>query len=279
MGPLSDGTPRKFLKDGDVVTLRGACTGPHFSVGFGECTGQVLPAGATPPPRAPPPPACALRDVSLQSYWRSSCSWRVRLALAFYGVRHATVPVNLLQGEQAGVGPMAQVPRLSWSDAAGTRHSLTQSLAILAFLSDACDAKGTPSLRPADAVARARACEIAEIIASGTQPLQNLAVVAAVRSAELDGQQLDGRAFGRRAIAKGLAAVESAVAANADRRYCVGAQLSVADVCLVPQLYNARRFDVDLAPFPRLLEVEAHLQTLPPFVAAHPDAQPDAVKA
>ena len=93
------------------------------------------------------------------------------------------------------------------------------------------------------------------------------------------GQQLDGRAFGRRAIAKGLAAVESAVAANADRRYCVGAQLSVADVCLVPQLYNARRFDVDLAPFPRLLEVEAHLQTLPPFVAAHPDAQPDAVKA
>ena len=279
VGPLSDGTPRKFLKDGDVVTLRGACTGPHFSVGFGECVGQVLPAGATPPPRAPPPPACALRDVSLQSYWRSSCSWRVRVALAFYGVRYATVPVNLLEGEQAGVGPMGQVPRLSWSDAAGTRHALTQSLAILAFLSDACDAKGAPSLRPADAVARARACEIAEIIASGTQPLQNLAVVAAVRSAELDGQQLDGRAFGRRAIAKGLAAVESAVAANADRRYCVGAQLSVADVCLVPQLYNARRFDVDLAPFPRLLEVEAHLQTLPPFVAAHPDAQPDAVKA
>ena len=278
VGPLSDGTPRKFLKDGDVVTLRGACTGPHFTVGFGECTGQVLPAGATPPPRAPPPPACTLRDVSLQSYWRSSCSWRVRVALAFYGVPYATVPVNLLQGEQAGVGLMAQVPRLSWTDAAGTRHSLTQSLALLALLSDACDAKGAPSLRPADAVARARAAEIAEIIASGTQPLQNLAVVAAVRTAEVDGQQLDGRAFGGSAIAKGLAAVEAAVAANADRRYCVGSQLSVADICLVPQLYNARRFEVDLALFPRLLEVEAHLQTLPPFVAAHPDAQPDAVK-
>ena len=175
VGPLSDGTPRKFLKDGDVVTLRGACTGPHFTVGFGECTGQVLPAGATPPPRVPPPPACALREVSLQTYWRSSCSWRVRVALAFYGVPYATVPVDLLQGEQAGVGPMAQVPRLSWTDAAGARHSLTQSLALLAFLSDACDAKGAPSLRPADAVARARAAEIAEIIASGTQPLQNLA--------------------------------------------------------------------------------------------------------
>ena len=62
-------------------------------------------------------------------------------------------------------------------------------------------------------------------------------------------------------------------------QYCVGDAVSFADLCLVPQLYNARRFDVDLAPFPRLLEVEAHLQTLPPFVAAHPDAQPDAVKA
>ena len=100
-----------------------------------------------------------------------------------------------------------------------------------------------------------------------------------MRTAEVDGQQLDGRAFGRRAIAKGLAAVEAPVAANADRRYCVGCHVSVADLCLVPQLYNARRFEVDLAPFPRLLEVEAHLQTLPPFVAAHPDTQPDAVKA
>ena len=217
--------------------------------------------------------------MSLQTYWRSSCSWRVRVALAFYGVEYATVPVDLLQGEQAGVGPMAQVPRLSWTDAAGVRHSLTQSLALLSFLSDACDAKGRTSLRPAGAVARARAVEIAEIINAGTQPLQNLAVVTAVRTAELDGQQLDGRAFGRHAIARGLAAVEAAVTANADRRYCVGSHLSVADLCLVPQLYNARRFDVDLVAFPRLLEVEAHLQTLPPFVAAHPDAQPDAVKA
>jgi glutathione S-transferase len=76
-----------------------------------------------------------------------------------------------------------------------------------------------------------------------------------------------------------LAAVEAAVSTNLDRRFCVGSHMSVADVCLVPQLYNARRFDVDLTRFPRLLEVEAHLQTLPPFAAAHPDAQPDAVKA
>ena len=279
VGPLSDGTPRKFLKDGDVVTLRGACAGPHFSVGFGECTGQVLPAGATPPPPVPPPAACALREVALQTYWRSSCSWRVRVALAFYGVPYATVPVDLLRGEQQGVGPMAQVPRLSWTDAAGARHSLTQSLALLGLLSDACDAKGRPSLRPADTVAHARAAEIAEIINAGTQPLQNLAVIGAVRSAELDGKELDGRAFGKRAIARGLAAAEAAVAANLDRRHCVGSHLSVADICLVPQLYNARRFEVDLAPYPRLTEVEAHLQTLPPFVAAHPDRQPDAVKA
>ena len=83
---------------------------------------------------------------------------------------------------------------------------------------------------------------------------------------------------GKAAIAKGLDAVEALVAANRDGRFCVGSHLSVADLCLVPQLYNARRFEVDLTPYPRLRAVEAHLQALPPFVAAHPDAQPDAVK-
>ena len=279
VGPLSDGTTRKFLKDGDVVTLRGVCNGPHFSIGFGECAGQVLPAGSTAPVPAAPPVACVLRDVELHSYWRSSCSWRVRIALAFYGVPYTTVPINLLQGEQARVGPMAQLPRMSWTDGAGGRQSLTQSLALIAFLSDACDTKGSASLRPTDAVARARAAEIAEIINAGTQPLQNLGVIKAVKSAEVNGQPVDGRAFGKQAIEKGLAAVEAAVSTNLDRRFCVGSHMSVADVCLVPQLYNARRFDVDLTRFPRLLEVEAHLQTLPPFAAAHPDAQPDAGKA
>ena len=86
-----------------------------------------------------------------------------------------------------------------------------------------------------------------------------------------------GKAIGKAAIVKGLAAVEALVARNRDARFCVGAHASLAYVCLVPQLYNARRFEVDLAPYPRCVQVEAHLATLPYFQAAHPDKQPDAV--
>ena len=279
VGPLSDGTIRKFLKDGDVVTMKGTCTNGEFTVGFGACVGQVLPAGSVAPPPTAPCAPCALQRVSLHSYWRSSCSWRVRAALAFYGVPYTSHAVSLLDGAQAGVSEMAQVPKLEWADAAGERQLLTQSLSIIALLSHACDAPGKPSLLPTAPLARARASEIAEIINSGTQPLQNLSVIKSVKQAEGgDGTTLDGRAFGKAAIEKGLAAVEARVAANRDGRFCVGSHLTVADLCLVPQLYNARRFDVDLGAYPRCVAVEAHLATLPPFVAAHPDAQPDAAK-
>ena len=90
--------------------MAGVCRGDGYCIGFGDCSGEVLPAASTPPlPLAPPPPA-ALRDVTLQSYWRSSCSWRVRVALNFYGVPFTTAPVNLLEGRQSDVSPMAQVP-------------------------------------------------------------------------------------------------------------------------------------------------------------------------
>ena len=138
VGPLCDGSMRKFLKDGDIVTMTGTCKHPSgYAIGFGQCLGQVLPAGAAVPPPVPPPPVVALLDASLLSYWRSSSSYRVRVALAFYGVPYTYVPVNLLHGEQGKVGPMGQVPRFDWSDATGTRHSLTQSLPIIELLDDA----------------------------------------------------------------------------------------------------------------------------------------------
>ena len=205
----------------------------------------------------------------------------MRAALAFYAVPHASHAVNLLDGAhpQAGVSEMAQLPKVEWTDAAGERQQITQSLSIIALLCHACDAPGAPSLLPTGPLERARASEIAEIINSGTQPLQNLSVIKSVKQAEgTDGAALDGRAFGKAAIEKGLAAVEARVAANRDARFCVGSHLTVADLCLVPQLYNARRFEVDLAAYPRCVAAEAHLATLPPFVAAHPDAQPDAKK-
>ena len=95
----------------------------------------------------------------------------------------------------------------------------------------------------------------------------------------MGGETVDGRALGKRAIEKGLAAAEELVAAGGGGgRYCVGAHLSLADIVLIPQMYNARRFDVDLAPYPTLCAVDAHCSALPVFAAAHPDAQPDAIK-
>lgn len=289
IGPLSDGTTRKFLKDGDTVGIRGVCQGDGFKIGFGECVGRVLSAGSTPPSPLPPPPACALGEATLHSYWRSSCSWRVRIALAHYGVPYAYKAVNLLKGEQSGVSPMGQVPRLDWTDGGGARRSLTQSMAIIELLCDACDspASARASLRPSDPVARARSRQIAEVIGAGTQPLQNLSVIKAMGGAM--GSDEAARAWAKGMIEKGLVAVEQLLspdgphadgsAGSSGGPFCVGARLSIADVFLVPQLYNARRFDIDLAPYPRCLAIEANLETLDAFKRAHPDAQPDAVAA
>lgn len=284
VGPLSDGSMRKFLKDGDTVTLRGACRhAAGYTVGFGECAGQLLPAG-TPPPPVPPPPMPAVHDVRLLSYWRSSCSWRVRIALAFYHIRYKYVAVNLLEGAQRSVSEMGQVPRLDWKDAAGAEVSLTQSLPIIEMLADLCDGVGKRSLRPVDLTQRARARQIAEIFNAGTQPLQNLshikemqgphapntstsrraralqtsrhAIVCSPRvlrwpsrwTGERPTDVIDGRAIAKAAIVRGCAAAEAILGRRTDgeTRYCVGSSLSIADCCLVPQLYNARRFGVDL---------------------------------
>lgn len=129
------------------------------------------------------------------------------------------------------------------------------------------------SLLPRDPVAKARVREISEVINAGTQPLQNLEHMKAI-TASAEGA--DGKAVGKAAILKGLATLESLVAVNRDERFSVGSHVSMADACLVPQLYNARRFEIDLAPFPRLLAVEAHVTTLPCFHKAHPDGQQDA---
>lgn len=209
-----------------------------------------------------------LRDLRLYSYWRSSCSWRVRIGLAIKGVSYRYVPVNLLEGQQltedyAATSPLRQVPCLEWD---GGR--LTQSMAILRFL----DALGGPPLTPAEPLSGARSWELAEMVNAGIQPLQNLHVLKAI---EAFGQ--DRAAWAREVIARGFSAMES-VARESAGRFCVGDEPSVADICLVPQLYNARRFGVDLEPFPTLRRVEAACAELPAFQAAHPDRQPDAVR-
>lgn len=206
--------------------------------------------------------------MRLYGYWRSSSTWRVRLGLALKGIDVEHVPVHLRNGEQhadahVARNPLHQIPVLELDD--GTR--LTQSVAILEYLDEAWP---EPPLLPQDPLARARVREAVEIVNSGIQPAQNFAILQAV-----DALGGDRMAWGRDAIAKGFVALE-ALAGKTAGVYMVGDELTLADLLLVPQLYNGRRFSVDLTPFPTLLRVEATCEALPAFQAAHPSQQVDA---
>lgn len=206
--------------------------------------------------------------MRLYAYWRSSTSWRVRIGLHHKGLPFEIVSVHLRHGEQhsddhVGRNPMHQVPVLELDD--GTR--LTQSIAILEWLEET---HPEPPLLPRDPLARQRVRQLAEVVNSGIQPPQNFALLQAI--SELGADKM---AWGRDVIGRGLAALES-MATETAGTYLVGDAVSIADACLVPQLYNGRRFGVDLDAFPTLLRVEAACADLPAFQAAHPDQQPDA---
>jgi maleylpyruvate isomerase len=211
--------------------------------------------------------------MKLYGYWRSSSAWRVRIALAWKGVPYEYQPVHLLRdgGEQHGpayraVNPLEEVPTLEL-EVDGQLRRLTQSLAIIDFLEAYAP---SPPLFPRAPFLRARVRQLAEIINAGTQPLQNSGVLARVKQLGADEQ-----AWARHYIARGLAALEL-VAGETAGAFLVGDAVSVADVLLVPQLYNARRFALPLESYPLLARVEAACVSLPAFVDSHPDKQPDA---
>lgn len=215
--------------------------------------------------------------MKLYSYWRSSCSWRVRIALNLKGLAYTYEAVHLLKdgGQQnteayRAVSPLRTVPTLELEEG-GVVRRLSQSLAILEYLEERYR---TPALLPADPLLRARARMLSEMVNSGIQPLQNLSVLQLVKS-ELKG---DDKAFAAHWNMRGLAGLEAAVKETAGT-YCLGETVSFADIFLVPQLYSARRFGVDLTPYPTLTRIEAACEKLPAFQAAHPDRQPDAAPA
>lgn len=213
-----------------------------------------------------------MKDVRLHAYWRSSCSWRARLLLRLKGIEHSIVPVHLVKGEQKADGysalnPMQQVPTLEWTDASGERRVMGQSMAMAVYLDRLVP---EPPLVPADPLAAARAWELAEIVNAGIQPLQNSATLKLVQ--DLGG---DRHAHASTVIRKGLAAMEALAETLNSEGFLFGKHPSIVEVCLVPQLYNARRFGLDVTAFPRLLAAEEACASLPAFQAAHPDVQPD----
>ena len=206
--------------------------------------------------------------MKLYSYWRSSCSWRIRIVLAHKRIPHDLTPVHLLRGggEQHGdayasINPMRQVPSLVLDDG----ETITQSAAIIEYLEEA---HPEPPLLPRALLARARARELAAITATGIQPLQNLSVLR-----EIDKLGGDRAAWGKMWLERGLAAMEAWAQPSP---YLVGADVSVADVFVVPQLYNARRFGIEVSAYPALRRAEQACLELPAFYDTRPEAQPDA---
>jgi maleylpyruvate isomerase len=212
--------------------------------------------------------------LRLFSYWRSSSAWRVRIALGLKGLEYRYVAVNLAAGEQwseaqQARSPMQQVPVLEVEAAGQPLRRLVQSMAIIEWLDEV---HPSPPLLPSTADGRARVRALAEHVNSGIQPLQNAIVLKRLRE-KVPGWDQE---WARQAIAEGLTALERAVNDGGAGRFSHGDWPALADCYLVPQLYNARRYEVETSGFPTLLRIEAACAALPAFQAAHPDRQPDA---
>lgn len=212
--------------------------------------------------------------MKLYGYWRSGATYRVRIALALKGLEVDYQPINLLKDEQKSpaylkVSPQGLLPALVTDEGA----VLTQSIAIIAYLEEKAP---KPSLLPADPIGRARARQIAFAVACEAQPLQNLRTQKYLReTAGFDDAAM--RRWLDTWVGGAMKAVDEMIG-EAGGDFCVGDAPSLADICLVPQVYAALRFKVDLSGLDRLNRVYERCIAHEAFKKAHPDNQPDAVK-
>jgi len=209
--------------------------------------------------------------MKLHGYFRSSASYRVRIALNLKGLSSEHLPHHLRKGEQCApaylaINTQGLVPTLE-NDAGAI---LTQSLAIIEWVDETYP---SPPLLPDDSLRRARVRAFAQALACDTHPVQNLKVLARLRQLGLPEEKVtEWAAWANR---EGLAACERLIAGE-EGPFCFGTAPTLADLCLVPQLANARRFGVDVTVYPRLLKAEAAAKEMKAFADAAPDRQPDA---
>ncbi|OBU66957.1 maleylacetoacetate isomerase [Stenotrophomonas maltophilia] len=213
--------------------------------------------------------------IVLYTYWRSSAAYRVRIGLELKGLAWEARPVHLVReggeqhrGDYRALNPQQLVPTLQHDG-----HTLTQSLAILEYLDERFP---QVPLLPADAAGRARVRALGQLVACDIHPINNLRVMQYLeRNLQVPAQARTQWTL--HWIAEGLAAMEALLAGSSDTgTFCHGDRPGLADICLLPQLYNAHRFGLDLAAYPTLRRIEAACQTLDAFERARPENQRDA---
>lgn len=211
--------------------------------------------------------------MKLYGYYRSSASYRIRIILNLKGLTYENIVIRLDKGEQLDdafrtINPMGFVPVLDDND-----NLLAQSPAIAEFIEENYPDR---PLLPADRIDRAKVREMMHTVGCDIHPLQNLRVLKYIRTEY--GQDDEGiQHWCQRWMGAGFTAFEKlAEARSRNSQYAFGDQATLADVWLIPQLYNARRFGLDLTPFPTIVSIDAHCQTLPAFAAASPENQDDA---
>ena len=216
--------------------------------------------------------------LRLYSYWRSSAAYRVRIGLNLKGLPYDTVPVHLLRdgGQQHAPDYAAQNPQQLVPTLLHGERIIRQSLAILEYLDELWP---EPPLLPAEARDRAHVRGLAQLVACDIHPLNNLRVLQHFER-EWNVPQAERDAWVRHWIETGFAAMERLLAEDAATgTYCHGELPGLADCCLVPQVYNARRFGVDMAAYPTIARIDAACLALPEFDAARPENQADAPAA
>ncbi len=208
--------------------------------------------------------------MKLYSYFRSSAAYRVRIALALKGLDADILPINLLKGEQKSddylaINPQGLIPSLQVGDTV-----LSQSLAIMEYLEEV---DNTVPLLPSDPMARASVRAMAQLIACEVHPLNNLRVLQYL-TGELGVDDATKMTWYAHWIHQGFASLEAMLKQHAGQ-FCYGDTPTMADCCLIPQVYNAKRFNVELSSYPTIMRIYEHCNSLPAFIQAQPENQID----